>query len=232
VQRELMERVLAVGKPTVVVLLAGSSIDLSVAEAQAQAVFCAWYPGARGGKAVADLLFGKRSPSGKLPVTFYHDEDLAHLPEFTDYSMQGRTYRYLNRTPLYPFGYGLTYGNVRVLAASAEKSAKGGLQVRASVQNMGAVSTEDVVQLYIRAEDSPLAPPNPILCGFARVHLNAGESKELSLAVAPASLTVVDDAGSRLFPGGRYSLYAGTSQPDARSRALTGVSPVKVELKL
>jgi len=232
VQRELMERILAVGKPTVVVLLAGSSIDLSVAEARAQAVFCAWYPGARGGKAVADLLFGKRSPSGKLPVTFYHDEDLSHLPEFTDYSMLGRTYRYLNRTPLYPFGYGLTYGSVRVLAASAEKSAEGGLLVRASVQNMGAVATEDVVQLYIRAEDSPHATPNPILCGFARVHLNAGESKELSLSVASASLTVVDDAGSRLFPGGRYSLYAGTSQPDARSRALTGVSPVKVELKL
>jgi len=232
VQRELMERVLAVGKPTVVILLAGSSIDLSVAEERAQAVFCAWYPGARGGKAVADLLFGKRSPSGKLPVTFYHDEDLAHLPEFTDYSMQGRTYRYLDRTPLYPFGYGLTYADVRVLAASAEQSADGGLTVLASVQNMGSVATEDVVQLYIRAEDSLFTTPNPILCGFARVHLNAGESKELSFSVAPASLTVVDDAGNRLFPGGRYSLYVGTSQPDARSRALTGVSPVKVELKL
>ncbi len=232
VQRELMERVLAVGKPTVVILLAGSSIDLSVAEERAQAVFCAWYPGARGGKAVADLLFGKRSPSGKLPVTFYHDEDLAHLPEFTDYSMQGRTYRYLDRTPLYPFGYGLTYADVRVLAASAEQSTDGGLTVRASVQNMGSIATEDVVQLYIRAEDSPYATPNPILCGFARVHLNAGESKALSFSVAPASLTVVDDAGNRLFPGGRYSLYAGTSQPDARSRALTGVSPVMVELKL
>ena len=232
VQRELMERVLAVGKPTVVILLAGSSIDLSVAEERAQAVFCAWYPGARGGKAVADQLFGKRSPSGKLPVTFYHDEDLAHLPEFTDYSMQGRTYRYLDRTPLYPFGYGLTYADVRVLAASAEQSTDGGLSVRVSVQNMGSVATEDVVQLYIRAEDSPFATPNPVLCGFARVHLNAGESKELSFSVAPASLTVVDDAGNRIFPGGRYSLYAGTSQPDARSRALTGVSPVKVELKL
>ena len=121
---------------------------------------------------------------------------------------------------------------MRVLAASAEKSADGGLNVRASVQNMGAVATEDVVQLYIRAEDSPLAPPNPILCGFTRLHLNAGESKELTFSVAFASLTVVDDAGNRLFPGGRYSLYVGTSQPDARSRALTGVYPVKIELKL
>jgi beta-glucosidase len=121
---------------------------------------------------------------------------------------------------------------VRVIAASAEQSADGGLTVRVSVQNMGSVATEDVVQLYIRAEDSPFATPNPILCGFARVHLNAGESKELSFSVAPASLTVVDDAGNRIFPGGRYSLYTGTSQPDEHSRALTGVSPVKVELKL
>ncbi len=232
VQRELMERVLAVGKPTVVVLIAGSSIDLSVAEARANAVFCAWYPGARGGKAVADLLFGKRSPSGKLPVTFYHDADLQHLPEFTDYSMRGRTYRYLDRAPLYPFGYGLTYGDVRVLTAGAEKADDGGLIVRASLQNMGAVATEDVVQVYVKAEDSPHATPNPILCGFARVQLAAGESKDVVLEVAPASLTVVDDAGNRLFPGGRYSLYVGTSQPDARSRALTGVSPVKVGIQL
>jgi beta-glucosidase len=232
VQRELMERVLAVGNPTIVVLLAGSSIDLSVAEARANAVFCAWYPGARGGKAVADLLFGKHSPSGKLPVTFYHDEDLAHLPEFTDYSMQGRTYRYLERAPLYPFGYGLTYGDVRVLTASAEKTESGGLIVCASLQNMGTFATEDVLQVYVKAEDSPFATPNPILCGFARVHLAVGESKNVTLSVAPASLTVVDDAGSRLFPGGRYSLYVGTSQPDTRSRALMGVSPVRIELQL
>ena len=232
VQRELMERVLAIGKPTVVVLLAGSSIDLSVAEERANAVFLAWYPGARGGKAVADLLFGKRSPSGKLPVTFYHDEDLAHLPEFTDYSMKGRTYRYLDRKPLYPFGYGLTYADIRVLAASAEKAADGGLAVRAQVQNLGAVASEDVVQLYLKAEDSPDSTPNPILCGFSRVHLDAGEAKEIALQVAPASLSVVDDTGNRIFPGGRYTLYAGTSQPDARSRELTGVSPVKLEIRL
>ena len=232
VQRELMERVLALGKPTVVVLLAGSSIDLTAAEKRANAVFCAWYPGARGGKAVADLLFGKRSPSGKLPVTFYHDEDLAHLPEFTDYSMKGRTYRYLERVPLYPFGYGLTYADIRVLAASAEKTPDGGLVVHAQVQNLGALASEDVIQLYVKAEDSPLATPNPILCGFARVNLNAGEAKEIALSIAPASLTVVDDAGNRVFPGGRYSLYVGTSQPDARSRELTGVSPVKMEALL
>ncbi len=232
VQRELLERVLALGKPTVVVLLAGSAIDLSLAQERAGAVLCAWYPGARGGKAVADLLFGAVSPSGKLPVTFYHDADLTHLPEFTDYSMQGRTYRYLNRAPLYPFGYGLTYGDVRVHAANAKPAPDGGLDVCASVQNLGAIETEDVVQLYVKAEDSPHAAPNPILCGFSRVNLKTGASAEVALHVVPASLTVVDEAGSRAFPGGRYSLYIGMSQPDARSRALTGVSPIKLELRL
>lgn len=232
VQQELLERVLAVGKPTVVVLLAGSAIDLSLAEAKADAVFLGWYPGARGGKAVADLLFGRCSPSGKLPVTFYYNEDLQHLPEFTDYSMQGRTYRYLTRKPLYPFGFGLTYSDVRVLAASASKDAGGGLAVSAQVQNLGRVDTEDVVQLYVKAEDSPFAPTNPVLCGFARVHLAAGESQSVSISVPQSCLTVVDDGGTRLFPGGRYSLYAGTSQPDARSRELTGVSPVKLDLSL
>lgn len=90
----------------------------------------------------------------------------------------------------------------------------------------------DVVQLYVKAEDTPLAPPNPALCGFARVHLDPGESKQIELAVSPAALTVVDEEGTRIFPGGRYSLYAGTSQPDARSRELTGNTPVKIELLL
>ena len=119
-----------------------------------------------------------------------------------------------------------------MLSASAAKTADGGLLVTAEVQNLGKVATEDVVQLYVKAEDSPFAPTNPILCGFARVALASGESKTVTLAVSPASLTVVDDAGNRSFPGGRYTLYAGTSQPDARSRALTGASPVRMELSL
>ena len=232
VQQELLERVLAVGKPTVVVLLAGSAIDLSLAEQRADAVLLGWYPGARGGKAIADLLFGKRSPSGKLPVTFYHNEDLTHLPEFTDYSMAGRTYRYLTRKPLYPFGYGLTYSDVRVLAASAERADDGGLSVTAQAQNLGKLETEDVIQLYVKAEDSPFAPTNPVLCGFTRVSLVAGESKSIKLSVPASSLTVVDDDGNRSFPGGHYSLYAGTSQPDARSRELAGASLMKLSLSL
>ena len=233
VQRELVERVLAVGKPTVVVLMAGSSIDLGAAAERADAVLLAWYPGARAGKAVAELLFGECSPSGKLPVTFYRNEDLAHMPEFTDYAMTGRTYRYLARPPLYPFGFGLTYGDVRVLAASVTNvSRERGLTVELRLQNRGIAETDDVAQLYIKAEDSPFAPPNPVLCGFRRIRLAPGESAALTLSVPANALTVVTGAGERVFAGGRYALYAGTSQPDARSRELTGFSPVRVDIRL
>ena len=116
-QRKLMDAVLAVGKPTVICLMAGSAIDLGGAGERANAVLLTWYPGARGGRSVADILLGKVSPSGKLPVTFYKNEQLARMPEFTDYAMKGRTYRYIEEAPLYPFGYGLTYGDCRVAAA-------------------------------------------------------------------------------------------------------------------
>ena len=99
------------GKPTIVVLMAGSAIDMNYADENCNGILLAWYPGARGGKAVADLLFGKVSPSGKLPITFY--KDLEGMPEFTDYSMKNRTYRYMEKEALYPFGYGLTYGDHR-----------------------------------------------------------------------------------------------------------------------
>lgn len=232
VQRELLNQILDLHKPTVVVLIAGSSIDLSAAQEKADAVFLGWYPGARGGKAIADLLFGKQSPSGKLPVTFYYNKDLPYLPEFTDYSMQGRTYRYLERKPLYPFGYGLTYSQIAVCSASAESSADGGLMIHAETRNLGEIDTEDVVQVYIKAEDTPFAPTNPVLCGFSRIFLMSGESKQLDLPVSPASLTVVDNDGRRFFPGGKYSLFVGTSQPDTRSFELTGISPVKITIQL
>jgi beta-glucosidase len=233
VQQKLLERILAVGKPTVVVLLAGSSIDLSFAQDHANAVFLAWYPGARAGDAIAELLFGGASPSGKLPVTFYYNKDLERLPEFSDYSMQRRTYRYLELAPLYPFGYGLTYGDVRVRDARIESaSSDGGILIKATVENLGTFTTDDVVQLYIKAEDSSFAPPNPVLCGFHRVSLQSGESESLNLSVDSRMLRVVDQNGDRINGGTRYSLYIGTSQPDARSRALTSVAPVYLEILL
>jgi len=219
--------VLEMGKPTVIVLMAGSSIDLQEAGEKANAVLLGWYPGARGGKTVADILFGKVSPSGKLPLTFYHNEQLSLMPEFTDYAMKGRTYRYFEHEPLYPFGYGLTYGDAYCTGAKAvwedEK-----IVVDAVVKNNGR-ATQDVVQVYVQNEGSENAPRNPRLCAFARVSLEAGKTKTVRLEVLRKNLLVVNDDGEKVSEG-RCVLYAGTSQPDNRSLALTGHACVKISL--
>ena len=225
VQRELMEKVLEVGKPTVVLLMAGSAVDVSLAQEKANAVMLTWYPGAGGGDAVADLLFGKVSPSGKLPLTFYHNEALAEMPDFTDYSMANRTYRYYTGTPLYPFGYGLTYSDVEVTGLSAVKTA-----ATVTVENKGSRATEEVVQLYIKDNASSDTPTNPILCGFKRVRLEAGEAKTLEVAIDPRALTAVNDAGERIPGSGSWTLYAGLGQPDKRTEELTGKTALSVQI--
>ena len=227
-QRKLMDAVLAAGKPTTIVLMAGSAIDLGEAAKKANAVLLPWYPGARGGKSVADILFGKVSPSGKLPLTFYHNDQLALMPEFTDYSMKGRTYRYFEHEPLYPFGYGLTYGDVSVQEAQAEADDEK-IIVRAKVKNDGGVDTQDVVQVYIQNEGSENAPRNPRLCGFARVNCPAGQTIETVVEIDKKRLLVVDDQGKYVSEGTPV-VYVGVSQPDARSFELTGHACIKITL--
>ena len=227
-QRRLMDAVLAVGKPTTIVLMAGSSIDLQAASDRADAVLLSWYPGARGGRAVAELLLGKASPSGKLPVTFYHNEQLDEMPAFTDYAMKGRTYRYVEREPLYPFGYGLTYGDVRVTAAAAQRE-EGGVRVHVTARNDGAADTQDVIQIYVQNEGSALAPRNPRLCGFKRVSVPAGESVTAEILIPQERFLVVDEDG-RFVEEGSPVLYAGVGQPDAQTERLTGAQAIKVTL--
>ena len=217
-QRLLMEKVLAVGKPAVVILMAGSAIDLSYAQEHADAVLLAWYPGARGGKAVAELLFGLRSPSGKLPLTFYRNEALEEMPAFTDYSMVNRTYRYYSGTPLYPFGFGLTYGKCVVTSVRSDR-----FEATVTARNDGASDTEDVIELYLKDELSPLAPPNPVLCGFRRVTLKAGEEAEFRIPVNALAFTVVTEEGERIPGSGQWRLYAGFGAPDSRTEELTGI---------
>ena len=224
-QRILMERVLALGKPTTLVLMAGSAVDISAAQEHANAILLAWYPGAGGGRAVAQLLFGKASPSGKLPVTFYSNRALDELPDFTDYSMRGRTYRYYQGEPLYPFGYGLTYGRCRVTALSADRG-----KALVTVRNDGPQDTGEVIELYLQDEKSPFAPPNPILCGFQRIHLAAGEEKSFSVAIDSGAFTVVNDEGMHVPGSGSWILYAGFGGPDRRTEALTGQRPATASL--
>ncbi|MBR4359589.1 MAG: glycoside hydrolase family 3 C-terminal domain-containing protein [Clostridia bacterium] len=226
-QRRMMDAVLKVGKPTVICLTAGSAIDLKEAGDMADAVMVCWYPGSQGGKAVADLLLGEASPSGKLPVTFYRNEQLQEMPAFTDYSLQGRTYRYFEGEPLYPFGYGLTYGDVYVQAASVEKTADG-VTVHATVKNDGAMDTEDVVQIYCQNEGSKNAPLHPRLVAFRRVSVSAGKTEHVSVSVKQTAFLVVNEAGD-FVKEGNVKLYVGMGQPDARTQSLTGHASVTVD---
>ena len=217
-QRTLVEKIMAVGKPVVTVVCAGSAINT---ESKPDALIHAFYPGAEGGKALAEVLFGDLSPSGKLPVTFYDDTE--KLPEFTDYSMKGRTYRYTTENILYPFGYGLTYGDVKVTGVEY----KDGKAV-VSAENSGK-ACEDIIELYIKDYCAD-AVPNVSLCGFKRVKLGEGEKITVEIPVPEKAFTAVNDNGERKVFGSRFTLFAGTSQPDALSEKLTGKKCVSTEI--
>lgn len=239
-QRDLMEAVAKTGKPVILCLMAGSAIDLRYPAKHFNAILQLWYPGARGGKSVADILFGEISPSGKLPVTFYND--LEKLPAFTDYHMEKRTYRYMEEDAQYPFGFGLTYGKVVVtnaeitgIAKTAESADSLGLpdvSVKVTAVNKGDYDTDDVIQIYVKNTDSADAVKNPALCAFKRIHLRAGESLETELLIRGKAFSVVNQNGERVKDGSHFVLYAATSQPDRRSVELTGTKPVEMQFTL
>ncbi|MBR5371273.1 MAG: glycoside hydrolase family 3 C-terminal domain-containing protein [Oscillospiraceae bacterium] len=219
-QRLLVERVMSKGKPVIIVTAAGSAMNV---EADADAVVHAWYPGQSGGRALAEILFGAVSPSGKLPVTFYEDAD--RLPDFEDYSMKNRTYRYTRDNILYPFGFGLTYSKTKCsdLQISGETAT-------VQIENIGNVETDDVVQFYMK-DDSSYATPFPKLCGFVRVSLQPGEVKTVSIEIPRCAYESVNNSGERAIYGKNYTLYAGTCQPDPLSEQLTGTVCVSAQIK-
>ncbi|MBR4539817.1 MAG: glycoside hydrolase family 3 C-terminal domain-containing protein [Clostridia bacterium] len=227
-QRRLMDEVLKVGKPTVIVLTAGSAIDLQDAGEKANAVLTAWYPGAQGGKAVADLILGRVSPSGKLPVTFYYNGQLSEMPDFTDYTLKGRTYRYFPGKPLYPFGFGLTYGDAAVEKAEVSKEESDYI-LDIVVRNFGQRDIQDVVQVYCQNEGSENAPANPRLIAFKRVFIPAGQEAHVSIRLDAEAFKVVNEAGEKINEG-KIVLYVGMGQPDERTKELTGHEAVKLEL--
>ena len=230
VQRQLLEKVTEVGTPVILCLMAGSSIDIDYADRKCSAVLATWYPGARGGEAIANILFGKINPSGKLPVTFYRSTNT--LPAFTDYSMIGRTYRYMTEMPLYPFGYGLSYGTIKIKLqnADAQIPGEGDFKIDLMLENDSDKNLSDVLQVYIKASYSLFAPPNPVLCMFKRVNVPAGGQLGVSLAIPSESFSVINEQGIRIRPAGAWEIYAGVSQPDARSYELTGSKPIKITI--
>ena len=231
-QRRLVENLCLRKTPVVIVNLSGSSIDFAEGNEGAAAIIQAWYPGAMGGKAVADLLFGEYSPSGRLPVTFYKNEN--HLPDFCDYRMQGRTYKYLEEEPLYPFGYGLSYTRFGYSGLRADGEVKAGSPVRASVEvaNEGAMDSGTVVEFYLKDVEASVATPKYRLCGFRHIFLKAGERRKVEVEIPAEMFAIVTEEGERVYEPGDFVLYAGGSQPDAYSEALTGTGCCSVDLSM
>lgn len=215
-QEQLLEQLVATGKPTVVVLLNGSALAVNFADAHARALLEAWYPGEAGAQAIVDTLTGTNNPSGRLPVTFY--KSTADLPAFTDYSMKNRTYRYFTGTPLYGFGYGLSYTSFaysHLRLSSPQLQAGDNLTVEAEVKNTGRLAGDELAEMYLTppTDGNGGLSPRLQLGGFERVHLAPGETKHLRFTLAPRQLSVVDAQGERAVQPGSYTLSVGGSQP-------------------
>ena len=220
-------------KPLIVVLTGGSPITMPEIEEIADAILFVWYPGQQGGNAVADVIFGDVSPSGRLPITFPVSVD--QLPPFDDYSMKGRTYKYMTEAPLYPFGYGLSYSRFEYGDAKLSASTVGageGLDVEISVRNAGDMAADEIVQLYLTVNDDQLDLPISTLIGFQRVSLSAGESQVASFTLQPEQLQVIDENGEKRFVKGKHMLRIGGVSPGKRGEELTGAALKTVSFEL
>ncbi len=221
VQEDLLKALAATGKPLIVVLQNGSALAVNWAAQHAAAILEAWYPGEEGGTAIAETLAGDNNPAGRLPLTFY--SSLNQLPPFTDYSMKDRTYRYFTGTPLYAFGYGLSYTTFSYSGLKLPANVPAGepVTVEGDVKNTGAVAGDEVVELYLT---QPKAFQTPIrsLAGFRRVHLEPGQSAHVALTIDPRSLGQVDAQGMRIILPGHYTVSLGGSQPGDSASVLTG----------
>ncbi len=213
VQTELMKALKATGKPIVFAMMTGSAIATPYESENIPAIINVWYGGQSAGTAIADVLFGDYNPAGRLPVTFYRTEK--DLPNFSDYSMEGRTYRYFKGQVLYPFGYGLSYTSFKysnLLAPSAIAAGKT-VTVNTIVTNTGNMNGEEVVQLYVSHQDKTIKVPIRALKGFKRIALKAGESKTVQFVLNAEDLSIVDEQGKTVQPKGKVMISVGGGQP-------------------
>ena len=228
-QQHVLETICSFGKPVVLVILSGSALAVNWADQNVPAIIQGWYPGAQGGRAIADLLFGEKNPEGKLPVTFYKSTD--DLPEFTDYSMKGRTYRYMQQDALYPFGYGLSYTDFEYsnVSVTAENAGADGATVKATVKNVGKMAGGETVQVYVKVCKD--GTPNAQLKGIKKLHLQPGESADVQIKLSREALGAFDENGV-LQVGGEVKVYVGGQAPDARSAKLTGKKDAEFTLTI
>ncbi|HAR66673.1 MAG TPA: hypothetical protein DCR55_10730 [Lentisphaeria bacterium] len=209
-QQALLEKLVATGKPVILVLTGGSPIEFNWAKEHCAAILMVWYPGEAGGEAMADAIFGDYNPAGRLPLTFI--KSLADIPTFTDYRMKGRTYRFMKKEALYQFGYGLSYTTSKYSKLKVD-----GLTLTVEVKNSGKRDGDEVVQVYVT--DSPARVPTPIkqLLAFKRVRIKAGATKTVSLTIKRKQLTAYSAKGAPIFASGDYAISVGGGQPDDES---------------
>ena len=214
-QQEMLEAVATTGKPVIVVLLNGSALAVNWAKEHAAGILEAWYPGQAGGTAIAETLAGANNPAGRLPVTFYTGSE--QLPAFDDYSMANRTYRYFKGQPLYGFGYGLSYShfaysNLRLSTSSLKAGET--LTVDVDIANNGRQAGDEVAELYLTPPHTSLSPIQA-LAGFKRVNVPAGQTRHVTFALDPRTLSQVDERGDRAVNAGTYGLRIAGSQAEA-----------------
>jgi len=231
-EEELLHAVTEAHKPLVVVLLNGSALSAQWEKAHANAILEAWYPGEEGGSAIAATLSGRNNPAGRLPVTFY--QGVHQLPHFEDYSMKGRTYRYFQKEPLWPFGYGLSYTTFEysgLMLPAAPIGPSAALNVRVTVTNTGKLEGDEVAQLYLKFPDVAGAPIRA-LRGFKRIHLKPGASQPVEFHLQGRDLSMVTDVGDIIIAQGKYSLSVGGGQPDTAAPSVTGQFQVSQPMAL
>lgn len=231
-EEDLVQAVAATGKPLVVVLMNGSAMSVNWEKAHANAILEAWYSGEEGGTAIAETLSGKNNPGGRLPVTFY--KDVHQLPHFEDYSMKGRTYRYFEGEPLWPFGYGLSYttfsyGNLTL--PDTPLNAGDSLNASVTVTNTGKVPGDEVVQLYLKFPDVTGAPRRA-LRGFQRIHLEPGANQKVNFQLKSRDLSMVTTLGDVVNAAGEYTLSVGGGQPGTDAPSASGNFKIKDQIIL
>ncbi len=212
-QEELIKAVEETGKPVVLVINAGSALAINWAKENIDAIVNVGYPGEEGGNALADVLWGDYNPAGRLPITYY--QSLSELPDFQNYNMEGRTYRYYKGEPLYPFGYGLSYTTFAYSDLNVPSSVKAGddIKVTVKVSNTGKLAGDEVVQLYITDKKGSTARPIRQLEGFKRIYLKAGESKTVEFTLTPRQLSMINKKTQRVIESGTFDIYVGGEQP-------------------
>lgn len=233
VQQLLLEEIYKVNSSIVLVLLNGSPITANWANEHVPAIIEAWYPGQKGGQAIADVIFGDYSPAGRLPITFPKSEE--DLPLFLDYSMNNRTYKFSNSIPLYPFGYGLSYSKFKysnLKLSKTELEIGNDLIINVEVKNEGMVASDEVIQIYLKDIEASVRVPRYSLQGFKRVNLKSGESRNIQFTLTTRQMALIDNQGKCIVEPGEFKIFVGGCQPDKKSLNLLGSAPLEATFKL